>query len=475
MGTKERFYVDIMAAQQEVTGSCILFVVKLPNDETVRFIVDCGIFQEEEYQEYNKDLLFRPEQLDFALVTHNHADHVGRLPLLFHKGYRGNIFASEDTCALLHPALDDNFKIERHNAKRNNQKALYDEGDVQETKNSLIGCKYKENYPIHPNVNVIFLQNGHLPGASSIEIEIHYSGYESIYFDVTGDYKASNKFFDVPEIPQDIRKRPVTIITESTYGDTDTTEVEYVFENNLLKAIKEEKTVIVPVYSLGRAQEILYLLKCLQKNGKLDQRIPIYYDGNLSMQYSRMYINGRLHIKEEMRDFMPKDTKWVQVEDREFLVKDTNTKIIVTTSGNGNFGPAQQYLAYYVPREDALIHFTGFTPKGTAGAELLAADGDEIVKMGGMLLHKRAQIEYTGEFSAHAKADELIERLQMFKKSNMVLVTHGSEKAKNTFAKRGVKEVDTKAVAILDREYFYRVNAYGLVKTLPTKYPNKKK
>ena len=82
MGMKERLYVDIMATQPEVTGSCNPAIVKYPDRTTTRFIVDCGLFQEKDYSKYNKDFPFDGENIEFALITHNHVDHIGRLPLM---------------------------------------------------------------------------------------------------------------------------------------------------------------------------------------------------------------------------------------------------------------------------------------------------------------------------------------------------------------------------------------------------------
>ena len=94
MGSKVRFYCDIMGVHPEVTGSCNLVVVKLPNGETIKFVVDCGLFQEKDYEELNRTLPFSPENIDFCLVTHNHVDHTGRLPLMVKNGYRGKIYAT---------------------------------------------------------------------------------------------------------------------------------------------------------------------------------------------------------------------------------------------------------------------------------------------------------------------------------------------------------------------------------------------
>ena len=87
MGKNCRFYVDVMAMQNEVTGSCNLIIVKFPSEETVRFVVDCGLFQEREYEEMNSVLPFNAENIDFCLVTHVHVDHIGRLPYMVRNGF----------------------------------------------------------------------------------------------------------------------------------------------------------------------------------------------------------------------------------------------------------------------------------------------------------------------------------------------------------------------------------------------------
>lgn len=82
MGNKIKLYLDIMACHPEVTGSCFLAVLKLPNRETVKFVIDCGLFQEKEYDSLNNELPFDCDEISFVVVTHNHVDHIGRLPLL---------------------------------------------------------------------------------------------------------------------------------------------------------------------------------------------------------------------------------------------------------------------------------------------------------------------------------------------------------------------------------------------------------
>ena len=470
MGSKERFYVDIMAMNPEVTGSCNLVIVKLPNGETVRFIVDCGLFQEREYEELNQELPFNTEDVNFCLVTHNHVDHTGRIPFMVEKGFYKEIYATETTCKLMPLALYDNLKVLRDVAKRKNVKCLYKEESVEKTIEHLKPCKINETIKIGKYIKVTFLSNGHLLGAASILVQVIYPKYEKINILFSGDYNKKNMFFNVRKIPAWVRRLPLTVIQESTYGNMDTCEIRKCFKENILKCIKENGTVVAPVFSLGRAQEILYELKSMQKSKDLDVEVPIYFDGKLAMKYTNLYLKGELEIKNNMKDFLPENIAFVNKDNREQVLTSKDRKIIVTTSGMGSYGPAQLYIPEYIKRKGALIHFTGYTAEGTLGANLKNAQHGETVEFGGCLLVKRAEVEYTNEYSAHAKSDEMIEFLQQFEDLKLVLINHGETKSKKEFSKKVLNEVNTKDVGILGRSYFFRINPYGLVKTLSTKF-----
>lgn len=470
MGKKCRFYVDIMAMHEEVTGSCNLAIVKFPNGETLRFVTDCGLFQERKYDELNNALPFDPEKVDFCLITHTHVDHIGRLPYMVKKGFYRPIYVTETTNKLLPLALNDSFKVLSSVSKRKNVKCLYSEADVDKTLSLLKPCRYNETIRVNDNVKITFLNNGHLVGAALILVQISYPEYEDINLLFTGDYNNKNMFFDVNPIPKWILELPLTVIQESTYGDMDSTEVKEIFKENIKKCIESDGTVLTLVFSLGRAQEILYELKCMQENCELDSNIPIYFDGKLAIRYTNLYIKDGLGIKPEMKDFLPQNLTFVDNESRSDVLKSTSKKIIVTTSGMGSYGPAQVYIPEYISRSNTLIHFTGYTAEGTMGGKLKNAETGSMVEVGGLIAKKRANVEYTTEYSAHAKADEMIEFLKQFKNLKLVLVNHGESQTKNIFAERIVEEVDAKRVGLLGREYFFRIDSYGLVKTLSTKF-----
>ena len=475
MGSKERFYADIMAMNNGVTGSCNLVIVRLPNPDypRVRFIVDCGLFQEREEDNYNDDFPFDPDKLDFALVTHNHVDHIGRLPLLARKGFQGIIYTTEATRKLLPLSLWDCHKVLKDVCKRKHKQPTYKSEDVSKALSLIKGCMYGEEIQVHENVYVTFLNNGHLIGAALILVRITYPGFDNINLLFTGDYKGDNIFLDVKPIPQKILELPITVIQESTYGDMDTEEMHPCFKENILKCVEEGGTVIAPVFSLGRSQEILYELKLMQDEGKLSTEIPIFLDGKLAIRYTHLFMtNGELdlNIKKEMKGFLPQNLSFVDKETRGEILTSNKCKIILTTSGMGSYGPAQTYISRYIRSRKALIHFTGFTADGTLGARLKNAPENSTVEVAGIIAKKHANVEYTTEYSAHAKADEMIEFLKQFKNLNLVLVNHGEPEVKEVFANRIVDEVEPKDVGILDRRYFFRINSYGLAKSLSTKF-----
>ena len=469
MGNKGRFYADIMAINPAVTGSCYPVVVRLPNNQKIIFATDCGMFQEEEYKKLNESFPFKAENIEFVLITHNHIDHIGRLPLLVKNGFRNNIYVTTETAKLLPLALNDSFKILRKSSK-NKKKSLYSEDDVEKTLTLLKPQKFNEAVQVNEHIKVTFLKNGHLVGAAMILVQISYPGEEDINILFTGDYNSSNIFFDVNPIPNWILHLPLTIVQESTYGYVDSKDIEKCFRKNVQKCIAKGGSVVAPVFSIGRAQEVLYEIKCMKNDGEIPKELPIYLDGKLAIKYTRLYVNGELNIKEEMKDFFPQNLTFVDRSNRRQVLEDENSKIILTTSGMGSFGVARLYIPEYISRENALIHFTGYTAKGTLGRKLQDTKYNENVELGALVTVRRADVQYTSEFSKHAKADEIIEFLQQFYNLKLVLVTHGETEVKSPFANRIVKEVKAKRVGLLGKEYFFRINPYGLVKTWSSKF-----
>ena len=472
---KTDFYAHIMTVHKEVTGSCIMTDIKFPNGRSKKLLVDCGLFQEQAYSDQNKSLPFDASNIDYVLVTHNHVDHTGRLPFLVRSGYTGDIHMSNTTAKLLPYALGDSYKVLSTRAKLSNEPKLYTDSDVELTLRKVKAHNFEESFYLDENLKVTFFMNGHLPGAVIILLQIKYrndpSGkrYEDINILYTGDYSPKNIFFDVKPLPKWIYKLPITIVQESTYGDMDSTSIERVFERNVLTALEDGKDVVIPVFSLGRAQEIMYTLKYLQDQDKLDKSIPIYFDGKLGMNYTNLYLYDGLD--NNIRDFLPANFHPIigNTELRNSIMNDNVQKIILPTGGMGSHGPAQTYIPTYLKRPNTLIHFTGYCSEGTLGRELYECEAGETIDVCGLQVKKLADVQFTSEFSAHAKANELIAFLKPFEDLKLVLINHGESDTKKLYADRVINEIDPKNVGILE-DYLFKVDAYGFVKAFTTKF-----
>lgn len=473
-GSKNPLYVDIMALHPEVTGSCIFCVVKNSyTREKVKFIVDCGLFQEREHEKLNTTKLpFLPENIDFAIITHNHLDHIGRFPYLVKEGFYKPIFTTEQTKLFLKRAWVNTADILKNNSKITNIPPLYGEEEVRRTMGLVRGCPFNQSIQVAENIKVTFLQNGHVPGAAMVLVQISSYYTEDINLLFTGDYNSKNIFFDVEDIPEEIKNLPITIITESTYGDMKSSDVEETFRNNIIKAVKEKRNIIIPAFSFQRTQTLLYILKCLQESKQISGYFPICLDGNLSQDYTNIFIKHgeELGFKKEMLDFIPNNLKYIKKETRWDVIHSSTPKIIVTSSGMGSHGPAQMHIPEVLPQENGLIHFTGYMAEGTLGRKLQEAKEDSVVEVCGVIKKKRAKILFSNEFSSHAKSDEIINMLNQFNNKKLVLINHGETEIKDSFSKMLEEDINAKDIGILGTDYLFRVGPYGLIKTMSTKF-----
>lgn len=484
MGNKNKtnMYVDIISLHSEVTGSCIICTVRFPDKEKIRFLIDCGLFQEENYQLQNFSFPFDPKEIKFVLVTHNHIDHVGRLPKLYKDGFRGNIYASKITSMLMPLALYNTAEILSYSFQKNpnkykkiiedasvpvflNNDVLYDSKNVEEMLSYVTGKEYNSTFKITDNISATLIPNAHLLGAASILVTISYENEDPIYLYFSGDYSPNNRLFDVEE-NNSIYNLPINIVQESTYGKTSKDTIEYTFRKYLLNSIKNKETCIIPVFSQGRAQEIPYELKQMQQEGLLDTSIPIFADGKLSYSYTNFYLNHSEFLKKEVKNFLPENFNFVKDNiEREKLLTDRSCKIILTTSGMGNYGPAQTYLPYYISRPKCSIIFCGYTTPDSLGGKLKQVKKNELFNLNGLIVKKAANVYSTNEFSGHAKKEELLNLLRKFNNIKSVIINHGNTDVKEYYAKRVVNEIAPKNVALLDNQNYIRIYAYGIAKT----------
>lgn len=487
----------IAALHPSVTGSSILVTALFPNGEKKIFLIDCGIFQEFQLNDYNNDIPFNVTNIDYVFLTHNHVDHSGRLPFLISKGYPNNIYCSQDTKDLLPAALFDCATILDNDSKRKTKKVskfvppLYTSTEVMDTLKVTRGMEYNKSYNMDENLSVTFLGNDHLLGAACILIQLRYEGCEDVNLLFTGDYNVSNLFQKVPEIPKWVKKLKLIIIQESTYGDSTSNNIEYTYDKKLVELLEDGKTVLSPVIACERAEQVLLRIKTLQDENKIDKDIPIFLCGTLASKYFKIFAN------KSVIDFVPDNINIVssnamRLNSPMFEGKNISVmqeipdvdldsigpKIILTTSGMGDNGKAPFYMSKLAMREDVTIFFTCYLPETTLGNALMKLkhkeDSEYTFNIFGekITIPINCDIIQTNEFSSHAKGDQLIDFLKQFPNLAGVFVNHGNPIKKDIYAQKIVNEINPEFVKNLDRSIFYSLSGYEILNVANSKFIN---
>lgn len=479
----------------EVSGSCILLSIEFPNKEKRQIIIDCGMFQEFDV-EYNYSLPFNPQNINYVFLTHNHNDHCGRLPYLVSKGYTNNIYCTKITKEMLRLSLNDSARIASQTSsylsKRKGKyiSPLYTTKDVSNTLGRVITFEYNETNILEENISVTFLGNNHMLGAACILIQLSYNKAKTISLLFTGDYKKDSELHDVPEFPKWVYNLEPIIFQESTYGDSTSDEIIKNYDEDIISLTKNNYTILHPVIACERVEQILLRLKTLQEQGKIDNKIPIYLDGTLAIDYLLLY------LKYLSIDFIPENLHLIASEEKFYELKrnndiakyniivegkindsvlnSQNAKIILSTSGMADFGNARYYISRLAHREDAAIYFTCYTPLGTLGYKLknmkkgkefrLNVYGDIVVT------ELNATVLETSEFSSHARSDELIEFLNSFNSISGVFINHGEPSKKILYAEKVLTICNVDFVKVLNREIYYTLSGLELLKSSNSKF-----
>jgi len=442
-------------AAGEVTGSCYLVKTK-----AFRFLVDCGMFQGgREADLKNRQFpVFDSASIDFVLLTHAHIDHSGMLPRLAALGFKGRIYCTAATADLLAVMLRDSAHIQekeaeweerqRQNNHRNNQdrptEPLYSMADVERSLNLLQLVDYDADFHPHAGITCRYRDAGHILGSAIIEAWIDDAGQrEKIVF--SGDLGQPGR--PILRDPAPIDHADVLLV-ESTYGDRlhkalpDTMDE---FVHTIRDTLERKRgNVIMPAFTVGRTQEILYLLIELTRQRRLSG-LKVYVDSPLALSATAITMR---HIElfdreaqkliawgQERRKEMP-DIRFVQdVEESMALNRMKSGAIIISASGMCDAGRVKHHLRWNLSRPECSIVITGFQALGTLGRRLV--DGAKLVKLFGEEVPVRAEIVTIGGLSAHADQAALMDWLGHFKKPpRQTFVVHGESAAAETFANR---------------------------------------
>jgi len=444
-------------AAAEVTGSCLLVEEAIPGGSgKLRFLVDCGMFQggREAYRKNLSALGFGVRQLDFVILSHAHLDHSGLLPRLTALGYRGPVYVTPATADLLEVMLLDSAHIQEKEAEWENRHfhgrharrgwdraPLYTVVQAQASLRQLQSIAYGQEFSPHPAVRCIFRDAGHILGSSIVEIWLEASG-KTRKLVVSGDLGQPNR--PVLRDPETVRTADVLLI-ESTYGNRLHKSLAAT-EEELVAALddtlrKKGGNVIMPAFSVGRTQEVLFVLTDLVRRGRLPP-LNIHVDSPMAIAATELTMKHRNLLDEETRALIdwqrqhPDRPRIHMVQDvaESMALNDIRGgAVIISASGMCDAGRIKYHLQHNLSRRECSVVITGFQAAGTLGRRLV--DGARRVRLFGKEVPVRADIYTIGGLSAHADRDGLLGWLRGFDQApRHCFVVHGEADTAAAFA-----------------------------------------
>ena len=441
--------VQFLGAAQTVTGSC--YVIEACGK---RFCVDCGMHQgNKAIEERNRDAsVYRPEALDFILVTHAHIDHSGLLPLMVKEGYAKPIYCTRATGELLELMLQDSAHIQEMEAQweakkfsrrglSNPPEALYTTEDALKTNELLHTVEYHSEFEPAPGIKVTYYDAGHILGSGTLRIEAHEDGKTtSLIF--SGDIgRPQALIVRDPETPP----QADYIFMESTYGDRNHKN-ESTSDAELADAIaysygKGEK-VIIPAFAVERTQEILYCLHVLRSQGKLPDDMPVFVDSPLAIRATEVFKRNRDLFDEDATRLLNKGEDPFELPNLRYTLNVAESQaindykgpaVVISASGMCNAGRIKHHLKHNIWRPGASIVFVGYQAVGTPGRKIV--DKARTITLFGEDMEVAARIYTIGGFSAHAGQSQLLDWLKpLAAQGSQVVLVHGEEKAQSILA-----------------------------------------
>lgn len=459
--------IRFLGAAREVTGSKHLIIT----DAGKKILLDCGMYQGKglETDSMNRNLGFDPAEIDHLILSHAHIDHSGLIPYMYKLGFRGSIVctnATRDLCAVM---LADSAHIQELDVKwfnkkraRNNLKPvepIYSVYDAEECIKLFIGIGYNRRFNINDAVNVKFTHSGHMLGSAIVNLEIIENGQKK-HIAFTGDIGRSKNKILLPPAPF---PQCDYLIAESTYGDRLHTNEEE-SKDELLRIVNETCVknggkLIIPAFSVGRTQEIVFVLNDLYNSGQLPH-IKVYIDSPLSVNATEVF---RLHtecMNESVREVMKYDDdpfgfrslRMIRnVEDSKALNTIDEPCIIISSSGMAEAGRVKHHIANNVSNWRNTILMVGYCSPTSLGARL-QEPGLRFISIFGEMHEVNARIERIDAFSGHGDYNEMIQFLDCQDKELVrnVFLVHGEYEVQKSYKDKliaaGFRNIEIPAV-----------------------------
>lgn len=414
--------IKFIGAAREVTGSKHL----ITTGSGKKLLLDCGMFQGKglETDSMNRDLGFDPSMIDHIILTHAHIDHAGLIPYMYKLGFNGSIIctnATRDLCAIM---LTDSAFIQEHDTltfnKRRAKKGLplvtplYTQADATACMKLFIGVPYEMKFRIDENIKVKFTSTGHMLGSGVANIQIIEKGQiKRIAY--TGDIGRPVDQILAPPLPF---PQADILITESTYGDrlhNDTKVAEEELLNVVIDTcVNKGGKLIIPAFSVGRTQEIVFALNNFFNQGRLP-KVDIFVDSPLAVNATTVF---RMHpecFNKEFLDVLETDSDPFgfpnlfyinKVEDSKRLNDHKKPCVIISASGMMEAGRVKHHLANNISDPKNTVLVVGYCAPTTLGARIVR--GDKEVSIHGTVYEVNAEIKKIESFSGHGDYREMI-------------------------------------------------------------------
>lgn len=398
-----------------------------------KLLVDCGLVQGDRFAQHEnqEDFVYDPGSINTLLVTHAHADHIGRIPKLVKDGFAGTIYSTVPTLDLASVMLRDAYKVMQYESQKLDIPILYEEKDIDVALSKWKTVEYETALPLGDDVTAYFKDAGHILGSATITL--------------TRDGRSVVFTGDLGNVPQPLLNPPVIpegyqyLITESVYGDRKHEDVEErsaMLLDYIKDTIDQKGTLIIPAFSLERTQGMLFEINNFVESGLIEP-IPTFLDSPLAISVTELYQRHTKYLKDEVQkqiedgddifDFPKLSFTRTVAESRE-IRKTPGPKIIIAGSGMSHGGRILGHEQHYLEEKSTTLLLVGYQTVGSIGR--LLQDGARRVRIAGVDVKVRARIGTIRGYSGHADRDALVEFVAGGgKQLEKVFVTMGEERA----------------------------------------------
>ena len=460
--------IHFNGAAQTVTGSQLLLEV---NDS--RLLLECGLFQGKRNDsiEKNREFIFDPKKIDAVILSHAHIDHSGNLPNLVGNGYRGPIYATTPTARLSEIMLLDSGHIQEETASFFNKKRskdglpaidpIYTREDAAGVAQYFHPVHYGEEFEPVPGVTALLVDAGHILGSAAIVLDITEKGRKPYRLWFSGDIGRLNLPLMLdPVLPENAD----ILIMECTYGDKEhrhPQEAFAEFRQTVVRTIQRGGKVIIPAFSVGRTQELVFYLNQMLADGDIPA-IPVYVDSPLAVSATDLFRQFSYLFDEETQAFIreekhpaltfPSLTYTRSVEESKQINEKKGPMVIISASGMAESGRILHHLRHNIEDERNTIMIVSWQAPDTRGRQL-AEQKKEIMIFGEKFI-RRAEVATIGGLSAHAGQDFLLEYGQASAATlKQIFLVHGEQQAAGALLEKLAQKTSIK----IDYPELYRV------------------